>query len=162
MVVTRLPARRRGMSLIEVLAGLAIFLFSIVVITQMVEQGSRAGLRAQQLTKAAMLAEARLSELSAGVVPMESSGPESIPLGNDQGWQLTVTCNPENWAEAVLPGESLIGLWGVEVLVRWVNPYGGVELEYVLSRVMLDPRLKQPDTTTPTTTTGGSGVGGGP
>lgn len=162
--------RRRGISLLEVLAALAIFLFSIVVITQMVEQGSRAGQKAQRLSKAAMLAEARLAELSAGVLPLSSSGPEPITIANDQGWQITVTCTPESWAEATLSTGTLTGLYNVEILVQGLGQGGAVEIEYTLNRLLLDPTIKQPDPYLPATTGTGSassssstsGTGGSP
>jgi type II secretory pathway pseudopilin PulG len=162
--------RRRGISLLEVLAALAIFLFSLVVITQMVELGSRSGQKAQRLSKAAMLAEARLAELAAGVLPLTSTGPEPITIANDRGWQITVTCTPESWAEANLSTGTLIGLYNVEILVQWLGPSGAVEIEYVLNRILLDPTIKQPDpalpavtgTAAPSSSSTNSGTGGRP
>jgi type II secretory pathway pseudopilin PulG len=161
MVARHSQQRRRGISLLEVLAALAIFLFSIVVITQMVETGARAGQKAQRLSKAAMLAEARLAELACGALPLTSSGPEPITIANDQGWQITVSCTPESWAEANLSTGSLTGLYTVEILVQWLGATGNVEVEYTLNRLLLDPQLKQPDPNLPAVTGTSSNSAGG-
>lgn len=135
-------ARRAGLSLLEVLTALAIFFLSIVVISQMVDQASRTAQKAARLTKAALLAENVMSELSAGVRQLASSGQEAVQ-DSEAGWLVSVQAQPESWAQLQDGTGTGYGLHLVHVQVVWQNAAGYPETEHTLSRVIMDPALRQ-------------------
>ncbi len=59
---------RRGISLLEVMLAIAILGGSMAVIVQMVHTGSRAAIRARELTQAQIHAESVMSQIVSGVV----------------------------------------------------------------------------------------------
>ncbi len=145
--------RRRGMSLLEVLAALAIFIFTAYAITQMVDNASRAATRARRMAKAQLLAETKMDEIVAGALPLSSGGgtiEEEI-----QGWTYNVTVNPESWSavQDVSTGSSITGLNSVIVTVNYSSQFAE-PIEYSLSRIILDPQLRKPAEQQSTSTTG--------
>src|SRR5438270_379146 len=72
LLATRLAARR-GLSLIEVLLALAIMLMSLVAIGRLVDFGADRGLDARLNTQGARLAQAKMAEVEAGVIPLEGT-----------------------------------------------------------------------------------------
>ena len=122
---------RQGLTLLEVILGLAIFVGALAVISKLVELGVRASRYAQLQTRAVMLAESKMGELVAGVLPLDSAGGDVFAEDPAWQWQLSVSDGPVD------------GL-------RWVSitvvPASGGELatnreriEYSLSRWLLDP-----------------------
>jgi prepilin-type N-terminal cleavage/methylation domain-containing protein len=142
--VLRNRPRRRGLSLLEVLVALAIFLLSIVAISQMVESGSRTALRAQRLTRAALFAESKMAELAAGVLPLTPTANEPVPEA-EPGWQISVEVAPESWSNVTINGVAMNAVNLIHVTVAFVNASGATEITHSVSRVLMDPRLKQPD-----------------
>ena len=139
---TQPASARAGLSLLEVLTALAIFFMSIVVISQMVDQATYNAKKAARLSKAATLADTVLAEIGAGARPLSSSGQESIPDA-ETGWFCTVETQPESWTQLQESIGSGFGLHLVNISVVWQNTAGYPEVEYKLSRVLLDPALKQ-------------------
>jgi type II secretory pathway pseudopilin PulG len=137
---------RRGLSLLEVLASLAIFIISAAALTQMADSASDAAVRARRLTKAQLLAETKMDEVVAGVLPLaEGNGP--IQEEND-GWYYHISVTPEDWSSVQdgSSGTTVNGLSSVIVTVSF-NPGGGTgpaAIEFSLSRLILDPSLRQP------------------
>jgi type II secretion system protein I len=152
--------KRSGLSLLEVLTALAIFMLSVVVISQMVDSASRTAFRAQKQTKAALLAESKMAELAWGIEPLESTGQQDY-ADPEPGWSYSVTVTPENWSNTEVDGQSLSGLSTVHVTVVWTNPRGTDAIEYTLSRMLLDPRLRAPAPAQQTTSGTESGTGTG-
>jgi type II secretory pathway component PulJ len=138
----RRAARRKGLSLLEVLTALAIFFMSIVVISQMVDQASRSALKAARLAKAAVFADTVLAELGAGARALASSGQEALPDA-ETGWLCSIETQPESWTQLQENLGTGYGLHIVNITVVWQNAAGYPEVEYKLSRVLLDPALKQ-------------------
>ncbi len=151
--------RRSGLSLLEVLTALAIFMLSVVVISQMVDSASRTAFRSQKLTKAALLAESKMAELSWGIEPLQSAGATSYDIG-EPGWSYAIEVEPENWSNVQVDGQAVAGLNLVHVTVTWTRPGGGDEIDYTLSRMMLDPRLRAPAAQQTATTSGSGGLSG--
>jgi prepilin-type N-terminal cleavage/methylation domain-containing protein len=136
---------RRGLSLMEVLAALAIFVFAASALTQMTEIASNSAMRARRLTKAQLLAETKMDEVVAGVLPLSSqNGAITEEL---EGWSFDIAVIPEDWS-AVQDGSSgstVNGLNSVIVTVTFQLPGGTTALvEYSLARLILDPSLRQP------------------
>ena len=141
------------MSLLEVLASLAIFIFSAYALTQMVENASSAATRARRLAKAQLLAETKMDEVVAGILPLSSGGG---PISEEiEGWQYNVTVNPEQWSvvQDATTGASITGLNSVIVTVNY-SMTGAEPIEYSISRIILDPQLRQP-AQQPSTSSGG-------
>jgi Tfp pilus assembly protein PilV len=161
-VILRTRPARAGLSLLEVLTALAIFLLSVVVISQMVDSASRTAQSAQRVTQAAILAESMMNEIAAGIQPMASVGEQLIPEAGPE-WTVSVLVEPQDWSSVPVDNVNINGLNNVSVTVRW-NSASGVEAEYTLSRVLLDPRIRVPAAetaaATSTTDTGGGSSGG--
>ncbi len=139
----RKATARSGMSLLEVLASLAIFIFSAYALTQMVDNASDAATRARRLAKAQLLAETKMDEIVAGILPVSSnSGPIEEEI---EGWMYQVSVTPESWSSVQDPntGSNITGLNSVIVTVSF-SLTGAAPIEYSLSRIVLDPQLRQP------------------
>lgn len=150
----RHTSKRAGLSLLEVLAALVIFMFSLVAINQIVDSGSRTALRSQRLSRAAMFGESVMSEIIAGVQPLQSVDLATLP-GAEPGWYYSVTTTPEEWSNVPLAGQTVQGLHTVYVTVTWSGKARD-DVEYTLSRLVLDPQLRLDDTDNTSSTTSDS------
>lgn len=152
------PAVRRagprpGLSLIEVLFALAILLLSIIAIGRLVDIGTDRGNDARAFTRGTRLAQSKMAEVEAGVVPLtgEASGDFE---GDDAAWKYTVT------PEASGPPN----LYTVTVKVS--RTIDGKPFDLVLTQMIFDPtmtgsaaqaeRPALPDPADTTTGTGGT------
>jgi hypothetical protein len=143
-MIRRRARKRLGLSLLEVLTALAIFLLSVVVLSQMVDSAAQMGLRSKRLTKAAVLCEAKMDEVVAGVQPLQAAGPQPLE-GAEAGWACTVVVEPQSWSAVTSGGQqSGPGLNMVHVTVVWTGKPMGGPVEYTLSRLVLDPHLRVP------------------
>lgn len=80
---------RRGMSLLELIVSTAIFFLSLVAIYGLLDISQRSGIRAKQRGQALRVCQARLAELVAGVLPLETAD-GSDELAQDYQWQISV------------------------------------------------------------------------
>jgi prepilin-type N-terminal cleavage/methylation domain-containing protein len=136
---TALPLRsksavltRRGLSLLEVILAIAILGLSIVALGQLVRLGSQAAVDAQNLNQAQVLCESKMSEISAGLLPRQSSSLAAIESASD--WQYSV----------VVSTSDLPGLLLVEVAVQQDPSQFTRPMKFSLVRFMVDPDY-QPD-----------------
>ena len=67
----RSPACRPGMSLLEVMVALAIFIMSLAALGQLVQLGLDQAVEADHQTTAARLAQSKLAEFEAGALPVD-------------------------------------------------------------------------------------------
>jgi general secretion pathway protein I len=144
---------RRGLSLLEVIVALAIFLLSLVALSHLVVQSSDRAVEVQQRAQAARLSQSKMAEVAAGAVPLQSQG--ETPFDEEPDWY---------WAIEAEQG-SVSGLWTVRVRVTHQGPSGGRQ-ESTLSQMLLDPSLRGTNadaaavassTSTETATSGQSG-----
>src|SRR5262245_57087 len=92
MVVRTLRAAPRpGLTLLEVIISLAIFLLSLVAISSLIELGTDTATRANYQTECTRLAQSKLSEVVAGLQPLASSADN--PFEEDANYFWTVDCN---------------------------------------------------------------------
>src|SRR5947209_15845261 len=106
MISTRHPgSKRRGLTLLEVLIALGIFLMSFAVISHLITLSADRALDVQQLGQATQLCQAKLAEVSAGVVPL--SGQTDVPFDEDPNFL---------WSLDAVQAE-ITGLWKVTVRV---------------------------------------------
>lgn len=143
--------KRAGLSLLEVICALVIFLISVIGVYQIVDTGSRIALRARRATQAALYCETAMSELVAGSQPLQASNDQQL-ADAEPGWIYSVSCEPEEWSLATIDGQSVPGLQSVHVTVSWTGR-GGDAVNYTLSRLVLDPRLRITTTPDPSTST---------
>jgi hypothetical protein len=143
-------------------------MLSLVVISQMVDSGAQMGLRAQLVTRAALQCEAKMEEIVAGAQPLQSTSGLTPLEGLGQYWMYQVVVEPESWSSAQASGQSVTGLNTVHVTVVWDGPGAGGRVEYTLSRLVMDPRLRVPEprpvtqSSNSSGSTSGSGTGSTP
>ena len=144
------PPQRAGLSLLEVLVALAIFLISLASIAGLVDFGAERAQAASMTTLGTRLAQAKLAEIEAGVSPPNSS--ESGTFEDEPDWTF-----------AVEPGAALAANT-YPVTVRVSREMGGRQYEVVLTQVIFDPAFqgkaaaitKPTDSTATTTASTGS------
>lgn len=121
----RTRVRRPGLSLIEVLLAMAIFIMSIVAIGRLVDIGTEREMEARFHTRGARLAEAKLAEIEAGAVSFTESG-GTFPEDPDWSWTMTAEL------------QSLPNLYLVTVTVS--RDLKGRPFEVSVSQMILDPQ----------------------
>jgi type II secretion system protein I len=124
-----LRCQRRGLSLLEVLVALTIFLFAFIVLGRLVIRGSDLALEMQQRSQAAQLAQTKLAEVVAGAIPLTPQ--TKVPFEEIPGWEWSLEC--EN--------NDVPGLWRVNIHVRPSRSKGS-PVEVALSQMVLDPSLR--------------------
>lgn len=146
---------RRGLSLLEVIVALAIFLMSLVAISRLIEQGADMAVEMDDRSYGSMLAQRKLAEVVCGSEPLTGHG--DIPFEDDDSdwyWSLTADL------------DSIANLYKVVVTVHRDTPRGKVEVAF--SQYVLDPTKRgSTDTTaigTDAAATGATGAatGGSP
>jgi general secretion pathway protein I len=148
--MTRRRRPRPGLTLIEVLVGLAIMLLAMVAIGRLVDIGTNSANEARLTARGTRLAESKMGEVEAGSVSLD---------GTTEG-----TFDPDEpaWSWSIEPTQSgPASLYNVTVRVfRDVN---GKRFEVTLSQMLIDPKVmgsaaqaEKPAATTDTTGTGGT------
>lgn len=120
---------RRGLTLLEVLLALSIFLIAMTAIGQLIALGTRAATDARLDAEATLRAETALHELLAGVQPMQST--EATAFTDNADWQ---------WSATVAEGPH-VDLLLIQVSA-WRQPAGEAPRGTVtLSRLVRNPQL---------------------
>src|SRR5262249_20119045 len=104
--------RRPAFTLLEVLTALAIFLFALIGIGQLLSHSADRALDAQQVGQATMLGQAKLAEVVCGAAPLSSQA--ETPCEEDSAYLWSLDCQA-----APLPG-----LWNVQVRISRTAPGG--------------------------------------
>lgn len=144
------PHQRAGLSLLEVLVALAIFLMSLAAIAGLVDFGAERAQAAAMTTLGTRLAQSKLAEIEAGLTPPGSA--ESGSFDDEPDWTYTLE-----------PGAALAAnTYPVTVTVR--REMGGRKYEVALTQVVFDPAFQgnaaavvKPTATTATATTATTG-----
>ncbi len=121
---------RHGLSLLEVLVALAVFLFALIAIGRLVTLGGDRALDVQRQSQAIHLCQSKLAEVMAGVVPLASQG--DVPFDEDPSWTWSLDCEPNT---------TISGLWNVTVSVTQKRS-GNSKVECSLHQMVLDPSLR--------------------
>lgn len=148
--------KRGAFSLLEVLLALAILGTSLAAIGAFVRMGSQGAVNAREMTTAQLLCEAKLAEITAGILPAEVGGPWPFDLAEQAGWVYYVDMQP-------LPQPGLVSL---TVTVTQDIPEGVIQrpLMFSLTRWIQDPALELPADAMPVeeeNATGGTTLPGG-
>lgn len=127
LVACRKRLARAGLTLLEVIIALSIFVLSVMAIFQLVHGASDLALRLQMEARASQLCQAKMAEIVAGVIPLQSQSGES--MDEDPAWEWSMVCEPRT---------DLPALWTVTVRVEREGP-GGRQIEARLTQFVLDP-----------------------
>jgi general secretion pathway protein I len=146
--------RRPGISLLEVLLALAIFLLALVAIGQLVDLGIDHALDSQAQATATRLAQSKLAEVEAGVIPLDGSSPSgTFDVETEWSWNVSST-------QANIPN-----LYTVTVQVS--RQFRNRQFQVTMTQLVFDPNMmgnaqeaQKPQTTSSSGTTSGSGTGG--
>ncbi|MCH7988263.1 MAG: hypothetical protein IID46_03830 [Planctomycetes bacterium] len=118
------------MTLYEVVISLTIFLGAMLAISQIISVGSRAAVQARLQTQAILRCESKLSEILAGVEPMESVSNAQIEEDTANWvWSLEIGQGPH---EVILD---------LTVSVSHINQEGNPDSTFSLRRYVRDPQL---------------------
>ena len=84
---------RAGLTLLEVVLSLAIFMISLVALRYLIASGARASVQARLETQAIVRCESTMNEVLAGIVPMQN-GNAAFEDDEKWGWDLQVQTGP--------------------------------------------------------------------
>lgn len=145
-------ARRRGLSLIEVLLALAILVMAVAAISRLVDIGTDRGNEARLYTRGARLAQGKMAEVEAGLVSLTSESDGQFD-GDDAAWSYHVFVEPAGPPNLYT------------VTVNVIRDLNGRQVVVSVAQMIFDPTLmgsaaqaQQPATTDDSGT--GTGTGG--
>lgn len=120
---------RAGLTLLEVLISLAIFLGALTALSQLIGIGSRAAVQAQLRTQAILKCQSKLAEVLAGAQPLEAVSLAAYE--DEENWK---------WSLDVQPGayENMLQL---TVRVLYSGAGESVTTSYQLTRQIRDPAM---------------------
>ena len=121
---------RSGLTLYEIVLALTIFLGSMLAISTIISNGSRAAIQSRLQTQAILRCQSKLSEILAGVEPMET-------VSNVQFEEETANWI---WSLDLGPGPHDV-LVDMTVTVSHIRQDGTPDMTYSLRRFMRDPQL---------------------
>jgi general secretion pathway protein I len=122
--------RRAGLTLLEVIIALAIFLFSLVAIGRLVSLGTERAADVQLQSLAAMKCQSIMSEIVSGSIQLSPQSDQAFP--EDPSWRWSMDCSQEN----------VPNLWKVLVKVRRDGGNGSTDMEISLLQFVLDPSAR--------------------
>jgi Tfp pilus assembly protein PilV len=127
--LSRTSSRRAGLSLMEVLIALVIFLSSLIVIGRLIIMGGERALEVKLESYATQLCQSKLAEVSAGAIPLSGQG--EMPFDEDPNWVWSLEAE-----EADAPG-----LWRINIRVTRQQP-AQPKIECAIRQLVLDPSLR--------------------
>ncbi len=123
---------RAGITLLEVLVSVAIFLGALTTIMQLLSIGKRAEMMTRLQTEAIMRCEAKMAEVVSGVQPLDSISDEAFPDSEGSGvWQWSLESSTADTS----------GLLQVTVRVRYVLQEDDEVTSFELQRYLRDPQI---------------------
>ncbi|MCH9655449.1 MAG: hypothetical protein K0U86_08235 [Planctomycetes bacterium] len=130
LILLKSKQSRSGITLLEVLISLSIFLGALAAISQLISIGSRAALQAQLRTQAIIKCQSKLAEVLAGVQPMESVSLIAFE-DDDENWKWSLDVEPGDY-------ENLLKLM---VTVQYAGETETIFSSYQLTRQVRDPAM---------------------
>lgn len=122
---------RHGLSLLEVLVSVAIFLGALTAIMQLLNSGQQSEIAARLQTEAVLRCEAKLAEIVSGIEEAVSSDQQKFPDDEIGNWQ---------WSAEVGNG-SATSLLMITVTVEHLPDGKNPNAAFTLTRYMRDPQL---------------------
>ena len=135
-------SRRAGLTLLEVLISLSIFLAALTALSQLIGIGSRAAVQTQLRTQAIFRCQSVLAEVLAGAQPMESVAMSAFEA-EGENWKWSLNVEPGDY-------ENMLKL---TVLVQYIGDSETVSTSYQLIRQVRDPAMLLDAANTVETTT---------
>lgn len=126
---------RSGLTLLEVVLTLAIFVMSMAVLSELVHTGQRAALESQLQTQAIIRAEAQMNEVIANPSLMASAS--GMPFAED----YSAGPGEWNWSLNVQAWEQNSNLLQLELTVVHLTSDGSPNTTYTLRRFVRDPQV---------------------
>ncbi len=126
---------RRGLTILEVIISIGIFLGSATIIAQLLGTGTQAAVDGRLKSQQALLAESKMSELASGVVELSSSSAQSF---DDQG---DIEVSPAYKWSAEIDEGGQGDLLSVSVTVEHTTDQDEVDFTFTLTRLMRDPQI---------------------
>lgn len=120
---------RRGISLFEVVLALSIYIGALAAISQILNTGSKAAIRAQLRSQAELYCESQMNLILAGGVPLESAAKNRIEGKTDWFWTLNVL-------DAGVPY-----LLRLELTVEHSGNHPDAAVQYQMIRLVRDPQV---------------------
>jgi len=135
------PIPRSGMTLLEVVLAIAIFVGSIVAVGQIVSIGTRAAMQAQFQAEALLMAETKMDEVLSGVQPWQPVNGATVEENPSWTWSLTI--EPGTHPDVVV------------LTLTMQRTSSGMKLNdsFTLARVARDPQLMEDAATASETST---------
>ena len=149
---------REGMTLLEVLIAMAVFLFALVAITELMNIAGRTASETRYRNVCARLAQSKMAEYVSGVSAMSSGGSGTFEEEGEPDWNWTVETS----------SQSAANLWSVTVKVTR-DFEGDRPIETSLTQYIFDPAARgnpadsasaAPATTASSSSTSGSSTAG--
>jgi type II secretion system protein I len=125
----QLSAHPRGLTLLEVVLALGIFVGSLAAIGQLFTTGMQAAVKSRLQTSAIFRCESKMAEVVSGVELMQSTG--ETPFEDDENWL---------WSLSVETGAQA-DLLHLTVLVTHAGSSDLASTEFELVRYVRDPQL---------------------
>jgi prepilin-type N-terminal cleavage/methylation domain-containing protein len=123
---------RRGLSLLEVLLAMAIFLLGVTGLSQLIIMSSDRALEVKMQSQAVQMAQAKMAEIVSGVQPLNAQSGMPFDEDPDWTWSMDVTSVQSN---------GVSGLSQVTVHVSR-NKSDGSKLDFTLTQYVMDPTLR--------------------
>src|SRR5262249_2206928 len=117
---------RRGLSLMEVLVSLAIFLLSLVALGELISFAQDRAIEVDARSEAAHLCQSKLNEVICGITPLDNQNEVPFDEAPDFTYSIEVSSG------------QAAGLSSVTITVSKQFPTGG-KIEASLSQMILDP-----------------------
>jgi len=125
---------RRGLTLLEVIVSMAIFLLSIIAIFHLLSIGTNAAIEVRLQTRTSMRCQAKLAEVMCGAQALASTGTYSNFDDSDPDKDL-------QWRMEATPADDIQMLWMVKVWVKADLPSGEM-VESQLSQMVINPSMR--------------------
>lgn len=126
-----LRSERSGLSLLEVLISVAIFLGALTAIMQLLNTGRESEVSARLKTEAVLRCEAKMAEIVSGIEKAESKSDGTFPDDEAGHW---------HWSADVGSG-SATSLLQITVTVEHLPDGQNPNASFTLTRYMRDPQL---------------------
>jgi len=124
---------RPGLTLLEVVLAMFIFMISIIAIWQLVTMGSDRAFDIRQETRTSNRCQAKLAEVIVGAIPLMSSG-SYTPYEDDDKLQ---------WKLEITESDAGVGLYNVKVTVKFdAGAVGARVSESQLCAIVMDPTMR--------------------
>ncbi|VTS06176.1 type IV pilus modification PilV family protein [Tuwongella immobilis] len=121
--------RRAGLSLIEVIVALSIFLFAFIAVGQLINLSSDSAREISYQSDGIRIAQSTLAQVVAGILPLETVTDSSVE--DESPWTYSIDCEQQ----------SVANLWKVTVTAKRPRP-GGTTVEVPLTQLVLDPSVR--------------------